>query len=290
MLEADVQLLCGGRVWAEIRGWHDRRFDARPETRAVERRPDRATLSAERPGGWQLAFEYWPDPASRELMMRNQLAGEEREEYARCPPRGRRQWLLGRIAAKDAVRRHLWRHGAGPVFPGEVRVRNEPGGWPPARGGARAAAAAARTVAGPLQGGGRRTRPPRRHAAGIDIEEITDRPQTTVDAVLAPAERELFRTLGGGDRWLTRFWTAKEAAAKAEGTGIQGRPRDFVVTAASPDRLRLRTPSGRTYTVRLAPAANPPGLPPRRYVVAWTEDGTGGRPLDDTQDHKENLP
>ncbi|KJY43888.1 beta-ketoacyl synthase, partial [Streptomyces sp. NRRL B-1568] len=289
VLEADVQLLCGGRVWAEIRGWHDRRFDARPETRAVERRPDRATLSAERPGGWQLAFEYWPDPASRELMMRNQLAGEEREEYARRPPRGRRQWLLGRIAAKDAVRRHLWRHGAGPVFPGEVRVRNEPGGRPRPEGvhGRRlpplelSLAHCKEAAVALVRPGGT--------PAGIDIEEITDRPQTTVDAVLAPAERELFRTMGGGDRWLTRFWTAKEAAAKAEGTGIQGRPRDFVVTAADPDRLRLRTPSGRTYTVRLAPAANPPGLPPRRYVVAWTEDGTGG-PLDDTQDHKENLP
>ncbi|MEU0812683.1 polyketide synthase dehydratase domain-containing protein, partial [Streptomyces sp. NPDC005970] len=40
MLEADVQLLVDGQVWARIDGWQDRRFDNHPSTRPVERFPE----------------------------------------------------------------------------------------------------------------------------------------------------------------------------------------------------------------------------------------------------------
>ncbi|MBC9712330.1 polyketide synthase dehydratase domain-containing protein [Streptomyces sp. TRM66268-LWL] len=270
VLEADVQLLHGGAVWAEIHGWQDRRFDSPPETDQVKRFPERSTLSTEQGGGWQLVFECWPDPASRELMMRNQLAGDERTAFAQHPPRGKRQWLLGRIAAKDAVRRLLWSDGEGPVFPGEVRIANEPSGRPYAYGvhgrqlprldvslaHCQEAAVALVRPQGPV---------------GIDIEEIVERPPATVDAVLGATEHDLYRALGAHPEALTRIWAAKEAASKAEGTGIQGRPRDFEVTAEGPDALRVRTPSGATHRVRLTTASNPPGLPARTYVVAWTE-------------------
>ncbi|SDK05231.1 type I polyketide synthase [Streptomyces indicus] len=279
VLEADVQLTRGHQVWAEIRGWQDRRFDSPPETDQVKRFPERSTLSTEQAGGWQLVFECWPDPASRELMMRNQLTGDERTAYLQHPPRGKRQWLLGRIAAKDAVRRLLWAGGEGPVFPGEVRIANEPSGRPYAYGvhgrqlprmdvslaHCREAAVALVRERGPV---------------GIDIEEITERPAATVDAVLGAGERALYEALGADPEALARIWAAKEAAAKAEGTGIQGRPRDFTVTAEGPetpggtDALTVRTPSGATHRVRLTTAANPPGLPARRYVVAWTEPPT----------------
>lgn len=129
-LEADMQLVRRGRVWAEFSGWQDRRFDSNPRIRKVDREPERYTLSRMQPGGWALVHEEWPDLATRELIMRNILAGEERERYAAHAPRGRRQWLLGRIAAKDAVRNVLWDAGAGPVYPAEVRVGNDPAGRP----------------------------------------------------------------------------------------------------------------------------------------------------------------
>ncbi|WP_267897211.1 beta-ketoacyl synthase N-terminal-like domain-containing protein [Streptomyces albireticuli] len=273
LLEADARLVHEGRVWAVIHGWQDRRFDSNPTTIAVRRRSDRHTLSAPQPGGWQLVFDQWPDPASLELMMLCQLAGEERAAFARRPVRGRRQWLLGRVAAKDAVRRHLWDHGAGPVFPGEVRVRNEPSGRPRPEGvhGLRlppldlSLAHCQEAAVALVRPAGTRV--------GIDIEEITERPAATRDTVLAPGERALFQDLGGGPEQLTRFWTAKEAAAKAEGTGLRGDPRGFLVTATDPgraDALTVRAPSGRSYTIRLARVDNPPGARPRSYIVAWT--------------------
>ncbi|MEV0736858.1 beta-ketoacyl synthase N-terminal-like domain-containing protein [Streptomyces sp. NPDC050549] len=277
-LECDVQLTVDGAVWAKLTGWQDRRFDNDPQTRPVERFPERNTLSEARPGGRTLLHERWPDLASRDLIMRNSLSSMERTQYAEHPPRGRRQWLLGRIALKDAVRQWLWSHGEGPVYPAEIRVHNDAAGRPYVTG---------------LHG---RTLPPLdvslAHAAeaavaivrphspepgpGIDIEEVVDRDPSTLATALGEEELALLRaqlTASGESEalWFTRFWAAKESVAKAEGTGFGGRPRDFTVfQVASGSRLLVSGRLERAYTVHCEPAGNPPNLPDRTYVVAWT--------------------
>ncbi|MER5794811.1 beta-ketoacyl synthase N-terminal-like domain-containing protein [Streptomyces sp. NPDC001980] len=291
VLEADVELTVGDRVWARIDGWQDRRFDNDPHTRPVERFPERNTLSEARPGGWTLLHERWPDLASRELIMRNSLGGLERSEYAEHPPRGRRQWLLGRIAAKDAVRQWLWQHGEGPVFPAELRVRNDALGRPYVVGVhgrtlpaldvslAHRAEAAVAIVRPHTPGPG----------PGIDLEEVTDRDPAAMQVALGADELRLLHALSADDAdgspslWFTRFWAAKEAVAKAEGTGFDGRPRDFTVLDAAPDGSRLLV-SGRlerAYPVHCAPVRNPPALPDRDYVVAWTTGPAAADPEED---------
>ncbi|WP_329552390.1 polyketide synthase [Streptomyces sp. NBC_00696] len=278
LLEADVQLTVEGAVWAELTGWQDRRFDNDPQTKPVERFPERNTLSEARPGGRTLLNERWPDLASRDLIMRNSLSSVERSEYAEHPPRGRRQWLLGRIAVKDAVRQWLWGQGAGPVFPAEIRVHNDESGRPYVTGLhgrtlppldvslAHRAEAAVAIVRPHVPGPG----------PGIDIEEVVDRPPATLTTALGEEELALLRTqlaaTGESEAlWFARFWAAKEAVAKAEGTGFRGRPRDFAVfQVASGSRLLVSGRLERAYTVHYEPAGNPPSLPDRTYVVAWT--------------------
>ncbi|MBA9052311.1 type I polyketide synthase [Streptomyces murinus] len=283
LLEADAQLTVGGRVWAVLDGWQDRRFDNDPTTRPVERFPERHTLSAAQPGGWTLLHERWPDLASRELIMRNSLGSAERAQYAAHPPRGRRQWLLGRIAVKDAVRRWLWEQGEGPVFPAEIRVHNDQAGRPCVTGvHGRTLPPLDVSLAHRAEAGVALVRPRGPHpgpadtdgtGVGIDIEEVVARESATLATALGPAELRLLRAQSGPEaEWFTRFWAAKEAVAKAEGTGFGGRPRDFRVLEASPDGSRLLV-SGRlaaAYPVHCAQAANPPALAPRAYVVAWT--------------------
>ncbi|MEU6551802.1 beta-ketoacyl synthase N-terminal-like domain-containing protein [Streptomyces sp. NPDC046915] len=282
VLEADVELTVAGRVWALLTGWQDRRFDNDPQTRPVERFPERNTLSEPRPGGWSLLHERWPDLASRELIMRNSLGGPERAEYAEHAPRGRRQWLLGRIAVKDAVRRWLWEQGEGPVFPAEIRVRNDDLGRPYVTGvHGRTLPALDVSLAHRAEAGVAIVRPHEPGPGpGIDIEEVTERDPAALAAALGTDELRLLHTLSeAGDTalWFTRFWAAKEAVAKAEGTGFGGRPRDFAVFHAAPagDRLLVSGRLERVYTVRLAPVSNPPALPARDYVVAWTTGPAG---------------
>ncbi|MFF5858687.1 beta-ketoacyl synthase N-terminal-like domain-containing protein [Streptomyces sp. NPDC012751] len=285
LLEADAELTVDGRVWARLTGWQDRRFDNDPTTRPVERFPERHTLSTAMPGGWALVHERWPDLASRDLIMRNSLGGAERAAYARRPPRGRRQWLLGRIAVKDAVRHWLWQQGEGPVFPAEIQVGNDELGRPRVTGvHGRALPPLDVSLAHRAETGVAIVRPHRPSPGpGIDVEEVTERDPATLATALGPVELRLLsaRCADGGETpalWFTRFWAAKEAVAKAEGAGFGGRPRDFTVLEAAPDGSRLLV-SGRlerAYTVHCAPAANPPGLPERDYVVAWTTGpGTG---------------
>ncbi|MEV6168900.1 beta-ketoacyl synthase N-terminal-like domain-containing protein [Streptomyces sp. NPDC051954] len=281
VLEADVQLTVGGEVWAELTGWQDRRFDNDPQTRPVERFPERNTLSEARPDGWVLLHERWPDLASRNLIMRNSLSGAERSEYEAHAPRGRRQWLLGRIAAKDAVRRWLWDRGEGPVFPAEIRVLNDELGRPYVTGlHGRQLPGLDLSLAHRAEAGVAIVRP---HTPGpgpgIDIEQVVERGQETVAIALGPDELALLRarcaaTAESEALWFTRFWAAKEAVAKAEGTGFGGRPRDFTVLAADADRLLVSGRLERAYTVRCERTGNPPGLPSREYVVAWTTGPT----------------
>ncbi|MGW3424415.1 beta-ketoacyl synthase N-terminal-like domain-containing protein [Streptomyces phaeochromogenes] len=297
VLEADVQLVVGSEVWAELTGWQDRRFDNDPQTRPVERFPERNTLSQARPGGWSLLHERWPDLASRDLIMRNSLSGAERSEYERHAPRGRRQWLLGRIVAKDAVRQWLWDHGEGPVFPAEIRVRNDESGRPYVTGlhgwnlPPLDISLAHRAEAGVAIVRPHRPEP----GPGIDIEEVVERDAQTIEVALGEDELRLLgaRCAATGEPealWFTRFWAAKEAVAKAEGTGFRGRPRDFTVLEATAGdaggagdaRVRLVV-SGRlerAYTVHCERTGNPPGLPDRDYVVAWTTGPTDQEPTD----------
>ncbi|MEV0277449.1 beta-ketoacyl synthase N-terminal-like domain-containing protein [Streptomyces sp. NPDC050610] len=272
-LTADMQLLQEGRVWAELTGWTDRRFDTDPGIRAVDRFPGENTLSTLRPEGWAQVHERWPDLATRELIMRNMLGSAERAQYERLSPVRRRHWLLGRIAAKDAVRGLLWREGAGEIYPAEIAVRNDESGRPLMYGvhgrvvdGITVSLAHCAETAVAIA---------RRGPCGIDVEEVADRPRSTVEAACCDAELEILDQVsvqggaGSGALWFTRFWAAKEAVAKARGTGLRGRPADFRVVAADSDRLRVLA-GGVPYTAQVRDTANPPRLPARSYVVAWT--------------------
>ncbi len=266
-LEADVQLVRGGRVWATVDGWRDRRFDSNPQIRKVDRRPERHTLSDEQPGGWALVREQWPDLATRDLIMRNMLAGTERDQYEKQPPRRKRRWLLGRIAAKDAVRRLLWSGGEGDVFPSELRICNTPSGAPHVTGAyGRELPELTVSIAHRDGFGVAIARP---GPCGIDLEAVEERPDSTISAALAESEQTLLAQLAEGAEalWFTRFWAAKEAVAKRLRTGLRGEPRAFTVVGAD----------GRRLTVQVGDARYPVwhtkiGTPAKEYVVAWTEN------------------
>jgi phosphopantetheinyl transferase len=96
--------------------------------------------------------------------------------------------LLGRIAAKDAVRSYLWQRGAGPLYPVEIEIASDPDGRPRATapGGLALAVSIAhkddRAVA--LVGAAGT-------APGIDLETIAPRPASFVDVAFTADELAL---------------------------------------------------------------------------------------------------
>jgi phosphopantetheinyl transferase len=96
-----------------------------------------------------------------------------------------------------------------------------------------------------------------------------------VAAILTGAECCLLDTLCSSDQarssWATRFWAAKEAVAKASGTGLGGRPDRFVVERSDGARLLVSAGGG-------APSRwvqTDVGDGPEPYAVAWTEAEEG---------------
>jgi acyl transferase domain-containing protein/phosphopantetheinyl transferase len=269
VVRADLELTVDGVVWCRIEGWEDRRFQSDDRLFTLLRKPHDRTLAEPQPGGWVLVTEGWPDSASRDVVMRRFLGIDERSDYDARNPNVQRTWLLGRIAAKDAVRDLMWRTGTdGRIFPVEVTVSNDAEGAPhvTAPDGSDVRVSIAHT------GGFGVALAARGTDVGIDIERIEDRPDSFELAALSKKERTRFEELPDIDRQsvrdveLTRWWAAKEAAAKAAGTGMQGRPKDWKVVEVDGDRLRI---GDRWFgTARLGP----------HHVVAWTEIETDNVP------------
>ncbi|GAA1819887.1 beta-ketoacyl synthase N-terminal-like domain-containing protein [Actinomadura chokoriensis] len=115
-----------GTVWARIDGWTTHRFYTDEALWRMKFTPEVSGTGEPQPGGWTAARKRWDGSASRDLLMRQYLCADERADYEALPPVMQGPWLLGRIAAKDAVRDHLWRNGHGPLFPAELTVREGP--------------------------------------------------------------------------------------------------------------------------------------------------------------------
>jgi phosphopantetheinyl transferase len=125
------------------------------------------------------------------------------------------------------VRQHLWARGAGPLFPVEVEVANEPDGRPTATiaGGSPPVSVAHKDdVAVAIAGDPGED-------VGIDIETIEPRTAAFTDLAFTPRELALAADPAARDERLARLWAAKEAVAKLRGTGITD-PKRFEVRPA----------------------------------------------------------
>ncbi|MGB6165705.1 MAG: beta-ketoacyl synthase N-terminal-like domain-containing protein [Pseudonocardiaceae bacterium] len=278
---ADLELRASGRLWAKIDRWTDRRFGTDDVTWPMFHFPERNRIAQRRPGGVFLVQQRWSDLGSQELIMHRYLGSAERAEYSRHNPRAARQWLLGRIAVKDAVRQWLWDAGAGPMYPVEITVGNNASGRPwvasPFTDPLEVSLAHTGSLAVALVG--HPSRYP--HGVGIDIKQITARDECTVAAILTDAERRLLdavcSSVAERPSWVTRFWTAKEAVAKAAGTGLGGRLHQFEVQRIDGDRLLVTGGEAPNRWVQTGIGAEP-----EPYAMAWT-------PVEDTNHKPEQI-
>jgi phosphopantetheinyl transferase len=210
-----------------------------------------------------------------DALARAYLAEPETESFDAMTGRARIPWLLGRVAAKDAVREHLSQRAFAAIDPTRIIVRNDESGRPlvEVRGarlstrGVQVSIAHKPAVAVAVAARVRRTDTPKKvdpaqEGVGIDIEPVETRPASFAEMILSPSERSLLESSSEDrDTWLTRMWTVKEATSKTTGRGLRGRPKDFEVDAIDDDRLRC---CGRWIsTAQLGTGGN-------HYIVAWT--------------------
>ncbi|MEL7207575.1 MAG: 4'-phosphopantetheinyl transferase superfamily protein, partial [Actinomycetota bacterium] len=162
------------------------------------------------------------------------------------------------IAAKDAVRHWLWERGVAEVFPAEITIGNDESGRPFAEGpfddDLRLSIAHTEWLGVARVDVGR--------PVGIDVERVEPRGDRFSDVALDEVEAADAAGSADPDLALTRLWAVKEAVAKARGTGLEGRPRDFPVRAAEGGTFVVGDQTVSTETLDADQEA--------RHVVAWT--------------------
>lgn len=215
-------------------------------------RPSRSTLCTRWPGsptGVQLrslpnvdVHGYSPGSTSwLHLLARAALTDEERDTWLAMDSRPRRkaEWLLGRVALKDAVRCWAIQRYELPVTPRAIRIDTTSAGAPfvvctelDDCGGSPVVSLAhcpALVLAGASDPG---------RGLGVDVE-ARDRNVATLARTLTPEESILVSSAGLSAVDVLDVLVAKEAAAKALGIGLGGSMARWPVVDADPQGRRL---------------------------------------------------
>lgn len=216
-----------------IEGWKTRRYQMDKRFWVSSRKLSHHEVSQPVPPNVALFEDRYDTAILRDYMARRYLAATEMKTYEALAPRRRRQWLSGRVAAKDAVRAYLRQQGLEGVFPKEMLIENSATGAPVLQPNVtgrvpehlRVSISHKDTLAMAIVS---------EHPVGIDIERVETRDDSFFAMVFSEAENIL---LGDEDKAVagTRGWVVKEVAAKAQGTGLGGRPKDFVIEARDGD-------------------------------------------------------
>jgi len=186
------------------------------------------------------------------------LAAEEHEQFRALPQQPRRlaDWLVGRIAIKEAARSWISTNYGVLLMPADLIVRTTDAGKPylvgdwfpdlgpmPEISVAHANGEAVAAASAPGQ------------AVGVDFE-LYGRIKTPdlLDGGFGPDEQALIQSGEATESRALLAWCAKEAAAKMLGEGLNGRPRQFVLNdMGDGDRsARVDTPARAGIRVTMA--------------------------------------
>lgn len=270
ILDADFEFLDGaGRVIATLRGWQDKYFTMphrfyrcrlwpqteffsdpwmQQETGVFSRR-----ITGEANDFLEDAWGIW-----KRVLVSLVMSEDERQIWYALPAKGARrsEWLLGRIAAKDAVRQWAEQTYGLKLAPADVQILPDRLGKPTVvcpflseRGPVPEVSithSRGRIVAAAAEPG---------KPLGVDLSRYGDaRSGELLMKSFEPSELALLdaATGGRGDRDVIAFWCAKEAAAKALGEGLGGEPRNWLVESYSRNDGRASVRHGAAaYDVRL---------------------------------------
>ena len=254
-MRADIDIIRrDGRLWMRLEGWCDWRFYCPPEAYDFFRFPGEVVGSKPMPA----AVARFPSPDDfacclaefSEMFSRDALPfwkkawarlilnQQERQAFHSLdgPEQRQVEWLLGRIAAKDAIRLFLKKRHGLRVHMADIDIAQDANGRPEPRGywvqeiGDIPALSIAHSSQLAIAIAGQCAAHQR---LGIDVQKIEPRSPDFEEGVFSPQERSLLDSRGKPARheWQTRCWCAKQAVGKGLGRGLPHGPQSVIVTA-----------------------------------------------------------
>jgi phosphopantetheine--protein transferase-like protein len=181
--------------------------------------------------------ELWLKTLSRII-----LSAQERREFGEMPGSASRrtEWLFGRVAAKEAVRRFLKDYYQARWSDADVQIWADDSGKPHALGAwgdylsVKIDIAIAHTSQFVIALAAANAR------VGVDVESVSrDLSEEFTAGVFTPEELELAAGAANSSQAVIRFWCAKEAVSKALGTGIRYSPKEMVIKSYQSDSGKL---------------------------------------------------
>jgi acyl transferase domain-containing protein/phosphopantetheinyl transferase len=174
------------------------------------------------------------------------LGRRERETWHNMTavPKRRREWLLGRCAAKDAVRRLIQKRFGLQLCAADVEILTDASGRPMVEGAWRQRLAAYPVVSITHSGGiaAAVAALDPKQLIGIDMEHMGMRPEQFDGVAFSEKERHWLQGVSNGlrEEWALRLWCAKESAAKALGQGLSTALNGLRVSGVEVDTGRVQ--------------------------------------------------
>ena len=240
-------------VWAVITGWQNRRMGIDEPLWRVSMSPLNNYLSEEIAPGIMMFHHAYSRVVSWNFVLRRYFGQTEKAYYESLAPNKKKEWMISRIAVKDAVRRLLTKTKKEAWYPIAFEVRSDEQHRPYLHGemtkGIHISIAHKGTDAVAIA---QYDRP-----AGIDIERIEERSEGFYELVFSESERDLLKG-HNLDEWATRFWVAKEAYGKYLGKGLQGNPKVYVISLIRGEELLINDIFIQT-------------IKHNNYIIGWTQ-------------------
>lgn len=249
---ADIILKRDGKVWCAIKGWQNRRLEIDEPLWNVSMSPLYNRLSEEIAPEVFFFHQAYTRVASWDFILKRYFNQTEKQYHQQLFPNKRKEWMVSRVAVKDAVRNLLREKKNHPCFPITFEIGKDEVGKPYLIGDITedihiSLAHKEKDAVGIARQGG---------PVGIDMEIMEERSSGFYDLVFTDHELTLLKDRDQAE-WTTRFWVAKEAYGKFLGTGLKGNPKVFEITHIEGDYVWINQTEIKT-------------IKHKKYIIGWT--------------------
>lgn len=251
----DIVLKRDGKIWAVAKAWYSQRFEFDETIWNIILKPQQNKLAK------QLAphvFYYdnaYSKMVSWMFLYKRYLNYPEKQYFDSLDsPDKQKEFLISRIAVKDAVREFIRKNEeVYRYYPIEIFLRKNEAGKPFVEGSEELE----KTHISLAHKGKESVAVASAKPVGIDMEQIRERDASFMNHSFTEKELKLLDEKDVPE-WSTRFWVAKEAYSKMLGTGLQGNPKRYEIEKIEEETLFIKNTPVRTLRHK------------EDYIVGWT--------------------